>query len=84
MCEWILFEDNNYPDDDREVLLYIENDCAVYFGYCDEQQNPCRRQWYFNVDGDWHDIHDAEIVCYLEYPMIPAELLEKAKNMMDR
>ncbi|MHA2201801.1 MAG: hypothetical protein ACXABN_18175 [Candidatus Thorarchaeota archaeon] len=91
MCEWILFDGKNYPDDNREVLLYIENDCAVYFGFCERQDDktdgtmqPDTYQWYFDVDGKWYDIEDSQVVCYLKYPMIPAELLEKAKNVMER
>jgi hypothetical protein len=90
MCEWILADGKNHPND-REVLLYIENDEEVYFGFCERQDNKTdwitqddTYQWYFNLERDWHTIDESEVVCYLEYPFIPKDLLEKARNIQGR
>ena len=74
MCEWIPVDGKNRPDSDREVLLFIENDNAVYFGFCEEQNGTY--QWWFNYDNDWHAIEEEnEVICYLEYPFISKEVI---------
>lgn len=91
MCEWKLADGKNYPDGDREVLLYIEDDPAIYFGFCERQDDKTdgimqddTYQWYFNVDNDWHTLDESEVVCYLEYPFIPRSVLEQAMEVQER
>lgn len=74
MCEWIPANGKNHPESDREVLLFLADDDAVYFGFCEEQDGTY--QWWFNYDNDWHAIEEENgVVCYLEYPFIGKEFV---------
>jgi hypothetical protein len=55
----------------------MENDRAVYFGFCERQDDKTdgaipheTYQWYFHLEGDWHEIEEKKVLCYLEYPDI--------------
>lgn len=80
MCNWIPFDGKNFPPSDREVLVYILNDPAVYFAFCEisSEEEECR--WHIEIDGEFHIIETEEVLLYLEYPMIPKEIMEKLKE----
>jgi len=81
MCQWTVVDGTNHPPDDREVLIFIENDHAVYFGFCKHYGN--KYVWLLNFfDDEYEVVEEEKIVCYLEYPHIEPEALGIPRERM--